>query len=158
METKTLVAAAAGVLLGAGLGATVWWSSRVRRGHVYRVVGRFYADQALVDDLARRLPGAQRSGPGRGDARPAHEAGPPSPLVEIFLYKSGKLRFRRVDGEILPDFSAGEKLTHLCWWWVNAEIALDSALTSTCRASQSSGVLKPVKGCTRCARRRSAAP
>jgi len=103
METKTLVAAAAGVLLGAGLGATVWWSSRARRGHVYRVVGRFYADQALVDDLARRIPGAQRAGPGRGDARPAHEAGPPSPLVEIFLYKNGKLRFRRVDGEILPE-------------------------------------------------------
>ena len=107
METKTLVAAAAGVLLGAGLGATVWWSTRARRGHIYRVVGRFYADQALVDDLARRLPGARRSGPGRGEARPAHEAGPPSPLVEIFLYKSGKLTFRRVDGEILP---AGTRL------------------------------------------------
>ena len=103
METKTIVAAAAGLVFGAGLGATVWWSTRVRRGHIYRVVNRYYADQALVDDLARRLPGAQRSGPGRGESRPAHEPGPPSPLVEIFLFKSGKLSFRRVDGEILPE-------------------------------------------------------
>ena len=103
METKTIVAAAAGLVFGAGLGATVWWSTRVRRGHIYRVINRYYADQALVDDLARRLPGAQRSGPGRGESRPAHEPGPPSPLVEIFLFKSGKLSFRRVDGEILPE-------------------------------------------------------
>jgi hypothetical protein len=60
METKTIVAAAAGLALGAGFGATLWWSTRVRRGHVYRVKDLFYADQALVDDLARRLPGAQR--------------------------------------------------------------------------------------------------
>lgn len=107
METKTIVAAAAGLVLGAGLGATVWWSTRVRRGHIYRVKDRFYADQALVDDLARRLPGARRSGSKRGESRPAHEPGPPSPLVEIYLYKSGKLAFRRVDGEVLP---AGTKL------------------------------------------------
>ena len=102
METKTIVAAAAGLALGAGFGATVWWSTRVRRGHVYRVKDLFYADQALVDDLARRLPGAQRSGPAPGDARPAHKPGPPSPLVEVFLYRRGKVAFRRVDGVILP--------------------------------------------------------
>ncbi|MBK7829591.1 hypothetical protein [Nannocystis sp.] len=102
METKTIAAAAAGLFLGAGLGATVWWSTRVRRGHVYRVKDHFYADQALVDDLARRLPGARRSGPAPGDARPAHEPGRPSPVVEVFLYQRGKVVFRRVDGEILP--------------------------------------------------------
>lgn len=107
METKTIIAAAAGLAFGAGLGATVWWSTRIRRGHIYRVSGRYYADQALVDELAKRLPGASRSGSGRGEARPAHVGGPPSSVVEIYLYKSGKLSFRRVDGEILP---AGTRL------------------------------------------------
>jgi len=43
-------------------------------------------------------------------------------------------------------FSAGEKLTHLCWWWVNAEIALDSALTSTCRPRRVAGCSSPSRG------------
>ena len=90
METKTIAAAAAGLFLGAGLGATVWWSTRVRRGHVYRVKDHYYADQALVDDLVRRLPGAQqRSGPEQRD-------------VDVFLYRRGKVAFRRADGVLLP--------------------------------------------------------
>lgn len=85
----------------------MWWSKRDRRGHVYKVKGRYYADLALVDDLARRMPGAKRWGAESGAARLAHLPGPPSYSVEFFLFQRGRVTFERVDGFKLP---AGTKL------------------------------------------------
>lgn len=89
--------------LGTGaVGAGLWWARRDRRGHLYKVKDRYYADLALVDDLARRMPGAKRWGAEIGAARPAHQPGPPSYSVEFFLYQRGRVSFERVDGFRLP--------------------------------------------------------
>lgn len=83
-EARTWAWFAGGLAGGLGIAGLVHWRSGRRPpiGRIYKVGDRYFADEAVVDELVRRVPGSVKIA---GDAT-------------IYLYRRGKLTFRSDPG------------------------------------------------------------
>lgn len=70
VDTRTWALIAGGVAAGgAVIGTAVWRARRVHLrplGRIYRIAGRYYAEAAVVEELLRRVPGAEPWGEDQG--------------------------------------------------------------------------------------------
>jgi hypothetical protein len=84
VDTRTWALIAGGFAAGgAVIGAAVWRTRRVLLrplGRIYKIAGRYYADAAVVEELLRRVPGAEPWGEDQGG--------------RLYLFQRGRVEFR----------------------------------------------------------------